>query len=147
MRKTIERFGRIDFVICGEFRLSTLPSAVLIWSDHSIGAAGNFLAPLSGLSENAFKTVIEIDTVRMFSLLSIWNPLSPPGLARNVQYLQSHNSPCPQITRLVYPRQRHPSFPRYFKLTCVLTGIWPLTSHFFARPPIPSPCLLRQSWR
>ena len=27
------------------------------------GAAGNFLAPISGLSENAFKTVIEIDTV------------------------------------------------------------------------------------
>ncbi|KAI0808989.1 hypothetical protein BC629DRAFT_1580384 [Irpex lacteus] len=41
--KTIEKFGRIDFVICG--------------------AAGNFLAPISGLSENAFRTVIEIDTL------------------------------------------------------------------------------------
>ena len=41
--KTISKFGRIDFVICG--------------------AAGNFLAPISGLSENAFRTVIEIDTV------------------------------------------------------------------------------------
>ncbi|KAG8973738.1 hypothetical protein FRB90_009877, partial [Tulasnella sp. 427] len=40
--KTIETFGKIDFVICG--------------------AAGNFLAPISGLSENAFRTVIEIDT-------------------------------------------------------------------------------------
>ena len=30
----------------------------------TLGAAGNFLAPISGLSENAFKTVIEIDTVR-----------------------------------------------------------------------------------
>ncbi|KAK0458277.1 2,4-dienoyl-CoA reductase [Desarmillaria tabescens] len=40
--KTIEKFGRIDFVICG--------------------AAGNFLAPISGLSENAFRTVMEIDT-------------------------------------------------------------------------------------
>lgn len=29
------------------------------------GAAGNFLAPISGLSENAFRTVIEIDTVRI----------------------------------------------------------------------------------
>jgi len=47
VRKTIERFGRIDFVICG--------------------AAGNFLAPLSGLSENAFKTVIEIDTLGTFN--------------------------------------------------------------------------------
>lgn len=27
------------------------------------GAAGNFIAPISGLSENAFRTVIEIDTV------------------------------------------------------------------------------------
>lgn len=30
----------------------------------SQGAAGNFLAPIDGLSENAFRTVIEIDTVR-----------------------------------------------------------------------------------
>ena len=43
VEKTIATFGRIDFVICG--------------------AAGNFLAPISGLSENAFKTVLEIDTV------------------------------------------------------------------------------------
>jgi len=45
--KTIEKFGRIDFVICG--------------------AAGNFLAPISGLSENAFRTVIEIDTLGTFN--------------------------------------------------------------------------------
>ncbi|KAK7052562.1 hypothetical protein R3P38DRAFT_2861067 [Favolaschia claudopus] len=44
--KTIEAFGRIDFVICG--------------------AAGNFMAPISGLSENAFRTVIEIDTLGTF---------------------------------------------------------------------------------
>jgi len=44
--RTIEKFGRIDFVICG--------------------AAGNFLAPISGLSENAFRTVIEIDTLGTF---------------------------------------------------------------------------------
>jgi peroxisomal 2,4-dienoyl-CoA reductase len=42
--QTVERFGRIDFVICG--------------------AAGNFLAPISGLSEKGFRTVLEIDTVR-----------------------------------------------------------------------------------
>ncbi|TFY67896.1 hypothetical protein EVG20_g3767 [Dentipellis fragilis] len=41
VRQTIEKFGRIDFVING--------------------AAGNFLAPIDGLSENAFRTVIEID--------------------------------------------------------------------------------------
>jgi len=45
--KTIEIFGRIDFVICG--------------------AAGNFLAPISGMSPNAFKTVIEIDTLGTFN--------------------------------------------------------------------------------
>ncbi len=28
------------------------------------GAAGNFLAPISLMSENAFRTVMEIDTVR-----------------------------------------------------------------------------------
>ncbi|KAK7462340.1 peroxisomal 2 4-dienoyl-CoA reductase sps19 [Stygiomarasmius scandens] len=47
--KTIERFGKIDFVICG--------------------AAGNFLAPISGLSENAFKTVMEIDTIGTYNTI------------------------------------------------------------------------------
>ena len=65
VEKTIATFGRIDFVICGAsgsgfwHALST----VLILT---LGAAGNFLAPISGLSENAFRTVIEIDTVRDF---------------------------------------------------------------------------------
>ncbi|KZW02886.1 2,4-dienoyl-CoA reductase [Exidia glandulosa HHB12029] len=43
----VDKLGRIDFVICG--------------------AAGNFLAPLSHLSENAFKTVMEIDTLGTFN--------------------------------------------------------------------------------
>lgn len=47
--KTIEKFGRIDFVICG--------------------AAGNFLAPISGISENAFKTVMEIDTIGTYNTI------------------------------------------------------------------------------
>ncbi|KAJ3887776.1 hypothetical protein GG344DRAFT_80394 [Lentinula edodes] len=49
VKKTIEKFGKIDFVICG--------------------AAGNFLAPISGLSENAFKTVMEIDTLGTFNTI------------------------------------------------------------------------------
>ncbi|KZV75270.1 2,4-dienoyl-CoA reductase [Peniophora sp. CONT] len=49
VKKTIEEFGRIDFVICG--------------------AAGNFLAPISGLSENAFRTVIEIDTLGTYNTI------------------------------------------------------------------------------
>ncbi|KAJ7158122.1 2,4-dienoyl-CoA reductase [Mycena filopes] len=47
--KTIEEFGRIDFVICG--------------------AAGNFMVPISGLSENAFRTVIEIDTLGTYNTI------------------------------------------------------------------------------
>ena len=33
------------------------------WLKHHLGAAGNFLATIDGMSENAFRTVIEIDTV------------------------------------------------------------------------------------
>ncbi|THH23275.1 hypothetical protein EUX98_g7904 [Antrodiella citrinella] len=47
--QTIKKFGRIDFVICG--------------------AAGNFLAPISGLSENGFRTVIEIDTLGTYNTI------------------------------------------------------------------------------
>ncbi|PAV21595.1 2,4-dienoyl- reductase [Pyrrhoderma noxium] len=54
VRKTIEIFGRIDFVICG--------------------AAGNFLAPVSGLSENAFRTVLEIDTIGTFNTVKATIP-------------------------------------------------------------------------
>ncbi|KAI7881764.1 NAD(P)-binding protein, partial [Lichtheimia hyalospora FSU 10163] len=46
--KTIEKFGRIDYLING--------------------AAGNFLAPFNNLSYNAFRTVIEIDLLGTFNL-------------------------------------------------------------------------------
>ncbi|KAH9911569.1 NAD(P)-binding protein [Epithele typhae] len=52
--KTIEKFGRIDFVICG--------------------AAGNFLAPISRLSENGFKTVIEIDAIGTYNTIKATLP-------------------------------------------------------------------------
>lgn len=48
MAKTIEKFGRIDYLING--------------------AAGNFLAPFNNLSYNAFRTVIEIDLLGTFNL-------------------------------------------------------------------------------
>ncbi|KAI8883066.1 NAD(P)-binding protein [Backusella circina FSU 941] len=48
VQKTIEKFGRLDFLING--------------------AAGNFLAPFHDLSYNAFKTVIEIDLLGTFNL-------------------------------------------------------------------------------
>ncbi|KAF9816455.1 hypothetical protein IEO21_04060 [Rhodonia placenta] len=47
--KAIKEYGKIDFVICG--------------------AAGNFLAPISGLSENGFKTVLEIDTIGTYNTI------------------------------------------------------------------------------
>jgi len=58
--KTIETFGRIDFVICGKLHSRRTSRSSFV---SNLGAAGNFLAPISGLSENAFKTVMEIDTV------------------------------------------------------------------------------------
>ncbi|CAL1697168.1 unnamed protein product [Somion occarium] len=51
--KAITKFGRIDFVIC---------------------AAGNFLSPISGLSENGFKTVMQIDTMGTFNTIKATVP-------------------------------------------------------------------------
>ncbi|CEQ41376.1 SPOSA6832_03090, partial [Sporobolomyces salmonicolor] len=45
--RTVAELGRIDYVICG--------------------AAGNFLSPLEGLSPNAFRTVLEIDTIGTYN--------------------------------------------------------------------------------
>jgi peroxisomal 2,4-dienoyl-CoA reductase len=52
--KTIQEFGRIDYVICG--------------------AAGNFLATIDGMSENAFSTVIGIDTLGTFHTIKATLP-------------------------------------------------------------------------
>ncbi len=43
------------------------PSRLLLTA--SAGAAGNFVAPLAGLSPNAFKTVIDIDTLGTFNTM------------------------------------------------------------------------------
>jgi len=45
--EAIQRLGRIDFVICG--------------------AAGNFLAPVTALSANAFKAVVDIDLLGSYN--------------------------------------------------------------------------------
>lgn len=52
--KCIQEFGRIDFCIAG--------------------AAGNFLAPISQLSANAFKTVIDIDLLGSFNTAKVCLP-------------------------------------------------------------------------
>lgn len=66
-QKAINEFGRIDFVICGEVYLKLICKLQMMIETFffALGAAGNFLAPISGLSENAFRTVIEIDTVSL----------------------------------------------------------------------------------
>src|SRR5258707_6951649 len=61
--QTISKFGRIDFVICGRFLHSNRFKFGHDQHRCYPGAAGNFLAPIAGMSENAFKTVLEIDTV------------------------------------------------------------------------------------
>jgi len=50
----VERLGGIDFLICG--------------------AAGNFLAPVSGLSTNAFKSVIDIDLLGSYNTVKACLP-------------------------------------------------------------------------
>jgi len=54
VNKCIAEFGRIDYVIAG--------------------AAGNFLAPISRISENAFKTVIDIDILGSYNTLKATLP-------------------------------------------------------------------------
>ncbi|KAG8931419.1 hypothetical protein FRC03_011392 [Tulasnella sp. 419] len=54
VQKTIDQFGRIDFVING--------------------AAGNFLAPIEGLSVNGLRTVIEIDTLGTYTVIKATLP-------------------------------------------------------------------------
>ncbi|KAK0555049.1 peroxisomal 2 4-dienoyl-CoA reductase sps19 [Tilletia horrida] len=49
VKKTVETFGKIDFVIAG--------------------AAGNFLAPIEGISSNGFRTVQEIDLVGTYNTI------------------------------------------------------------------------------
>ncbi|KAH8921545.1 NAD(P)-binding protein [Atractiella rhizophila] len=53
VESALKEFGRIDFVIC---------------------AAGNFLSPIEQLSENAFKTVIEIDLLGTYNTLKATLP-------------------------------------------------------------------------
>ncbi|WWC91640.1 uncharacterized protein L201_006586 [Kwoniella dendrophila CBS 6074] len=54
VKETVDKFGKIDFVICG--------------------AAGNFLAPIQGLSSNAFKTVIDIDLLGTYRTIKATLP-------------------------------------------------------------------------
>ncbi|HLY19399.1 MAG TPA: SDR family oxidoreductase [Bryobacteraceae bacterium] len=60
LRKTREQFGEIDFLVCG--------------------AAGNFPAPVLGMSANGFKAVIDIDLVGTFNTCrAAYEHLRKPG--------------------------------------------------------------------
>ncbi|SCW03970.1 LAFE_0H03048g1_1 [Lachancea fermentati] len=54
VNKTVETFGKIDFVIAG--------------------AAGNFIAPFTKLSANAFKSVVDIDLLGSFNTVKACYP-------------------------------------------------------------------------
>ena len=77
IRRTVERFGKLDTLVNG--------------------AAGNFLAPAAGLSPNGFKTVIEIDLVGTFNASrAAFEPLksSGDGLVLNISAtLHYHGTP------------------------------------------------------
>ena len=66
------------------------------------GAAGNFLASIDGMSENAFKTVMEIDTV--CSLLIDPHHCLIGIVDRNIQHYQGHIAIYPRVPRLVHSR-------------------------------------------
>jgi NAD(P)-dependent dehydrogenase (short-subunit alcohol dehydrogenase family) len=60
LRKTHEQFGEIDIVLCA--------------------AAGNFPAPVTGMSANGFKAVIDIDLLGTFNTCrAAWEFLRKPG--------------------------------------------------------------------
>lgn len=61
--RCVKELGAIDFVIAG--------------------AAGNFIAPISGLSPNAFKSVIDIDTIGTFNTVKATIPHLVESAKRN----------------------------------------------------------------
>jgi peroxisomal 2,4-dienoyl-CoA reductase len=52
-------------------------------NSNRAGAAGNFLAPIAGLSSNAFKAVLDIDTLGSFNTLKATLPQLLISAAKN----------------------------------------------------------------
>jgi peroxisomal 2,4-dienoyl-CoA reductase len=65
-KKAFEKYGRIDYVICGA--AGNLWVSLLSLSGSTLMLTSRSLSPIEGLSENAFKTVVDIDLVRYTSL-------------------------------------------------------------------------------
>ncbi|KAJ3876202.1 hypothetical protein F5051DRAFT_429969 [Lentinula edodes] len=76
VERAVETFGRIDFVIwlapATPTKACTEPRFVML-----MGAAANSLSTISDLSENALKTVMEIDTLKKTCTVSAAAFLSP----------------------------------------------------------------------
>ncbi len=80
--RCVKELGAIDFVMYFPPPLSPTPSPNTN-PPSSAGAAGNFVAPIAGLSPNAFKTVIEIDTLGTFNTLKATIPHLVASASRN----------------------------------------------------------------
>jgi peroxisomal 2,4-dienoyl-CoA reductase len=65
-KKAFEKYGRIDYVICGAAGNLYVPPPIS--SGSTLMRTSCSLSPIEGLSENAFKTVVDIDLVRPGSL-------------------------------------------------------------------------------
>lgn len=79
----VKELGGIDYVMYGYSILLNIGIHADIFTPHSAGAAGNFLAPIEGLSSNAFRTVIEIDTIGSFNTLKATVPELIKSAAKN----------------------------------------------------------------
>lgn len=78
--RCVKELGGIDFVM-----YESHPQAVILSSTdgYSAGAAGNFLAPITQLSANAFKSVIDIDVLGSYNTVKATLPYLIKSAAKN----------------------------------------------------------------
>lgn len=113
VKRAVEKFGHIDYVVCGLAIPTVLLHPALTFYFNSSGAAGNFLAPIGGLSENAFRTVIEIDAVRQ-PCLCCDKPISQEllNLVGYIQHGESNITTYACLKGVLYPYKCHDSRER-----------------------------------
>ena len=86
IKKTRDELGEIDILLCG--------------------AAGNFPAPVAGMSANGFKAVIDIDLLGTFNTCrAAYESLRKPGASRD-QYLGESMPMWPSRIRLTCARRK-----------------------------------------
>ena len=116
--KTLEAFGRIDYVICG--------------------AAGNFLASIDQLSENAFKSVMDIDVLGSYNTVKACLPALKASKGRVIFVSAT-------LHYTGSPFQAHVSAAKaavdaLSQVLAVEMGPWGITSNV-CFPPKPNPLL------